>query len=63
MHCTQGIVGACPFTRIASTCACCGGGPTTTGSSFSIDGGVVGVDHPKLYDLISKVHPATQSKL
>ena len=34
-----------------------------TGTSFSIDGGVFGADHPKLYDLKNPVHPAIVSKL
>lgn len=34
-----------------------------TGAMFSIDGGVYGVDHPKLYDTRNSVHPAIVSKL
>jgi len=34
-----------------------------TGASFSIDGGVAGTDHPKLYDQESIIHPETVSTL
>lgn len=29
-----------------------------TGAAFAIDGGIVGVDHPKLYDVVNKMHPS-----
>jgi len=34
-----------------------------TGAAFPIDGGIVGVDHPKLYNLQAKPHPTLQSVL
>ena len=34
-----------------------------TGASFSIDGGIVGVDHPKVYDEKVKTHPSFRAAL
>lgn len=34
-----------------------------TGIAMPVDGGIVGVDHPKLYDVVNEMHPSLAAKL
>merc|ERR1712187_936031 len=34
-----------------------------TGAAFSIDCGIVGADHPKVYDIANEMHPSLAAKL